>query len=122
MKFPIDASGLMVLVAEPPAQRKDFESGALKTTEDGRPVFSVRVLIMDGQESAPLRVTVNGDPQVSAMQPVALVGLTINIMDKKGDSMSWWTAERVEPVGPPLLSSGDGAGAGRGARAGKADA
>jgi hypothetical protein len=125
---------MTVLVAEPPVQRRDFDTKAPKTTEDGRPVFQLRVLVMDGSESAPMRVTVHGDPGVTAMQPVRLIGLSINMTDRRGESIMWVTAERVEVAGPPLVSTGDGgppdgagasgspagaAGAGRGAR--KAD-
>jgi hypothetical protein len=117
------------LVSEPPAQRRDFETKALKTADDGRPLFSVRVLLMDGKDSAPLRVTVIGDPGVVAMQPVRLHGLAVNVMDRKAETISWWTAQRVEPLGPPIVSadgepggvSGAASGRGRGG-AGKADA
>jgi hypothetical protein len=108
VKFPIETSGMTVLVAEPPAQRRDFDTKAPKTTEDGRPVFQLRVLMMDGAESAPMRVTVHGDPQVSAMQPVRLLGLSINITARNGESIMWVTAERVEAAGPPLASLTDG--------------
>lgn len=125
MEFPINIGGLVVLVSEPPAQRRDFETKALKTAEDGRPLFSLRVLLMDGKDSTPLRVTVAGDPGVMAMQPVRLHGLAVNVMDRKGETMSWWTAQRVEPLGPPIVTP-DGepgtSGRGRGAAAGKADA
>lgn len=108
MQFPIATAGLLCMVAEPPAQRVDFETKAPKTAEDGRPVFSAKLLIMDGRESAPVRVTVHGDPGVAFGQPVRAHGLAINVMDRKGESMSWWTCERLEPLGPPLVSADEG--------------
>lgn len=122
MEFPITTAGLTVLVAEPPAQRVDFETKVPKVSKEGLAVFSVRVLVMNGTESTPLRLTVHGDPQVAAMQPVRLHGLTVNTMERKGETISWWTAMRLEPLGPPLASaegSESAAGAARGGR--KAD-
>ena len=121
MKFPIDTNNMMVLVAEPPAQRRDFDTKAPKVTDDGKPVFQLRVLMMDGAESTPMRVTVHGDPGVMAMQPVKLHGLAINVMDRKGDTMMWATAERVEAVGPPLAPA-EGNGSANASANGSADA
>ncbi|MFA1548853.1 hypothetical protein [Actinomadura chokoriensis] len=117
MQFQIGMEKLAFLVADAPEQRKEFESGALRTDAEGRPLFQVRLLAMDGEQSAPIKVGLVGDPGVMQGQFVTPVGLTLNVVDRRGDSVTWWTAERLEPAGAP---GGAAAGGPRGAGGGKA--
>jgi hypothetical protein len=101
VQFTVSTQGLTWLVSDAPVQRLDYETKALKTTEDGQPVYGVMLLAMDGKDSAPIRVRMEGDPGVSQGQMVKPVGLALNQIARAGEVMSWWTAERLEPVGPP---------------------
>ncbi|WP_157429571.1 hypothetical protein [Actinomadura oligospora] len=97
MDFRLDLSGLRFLVADTPEQRKDFESGALKTDAEGRPMFGVRLLVMDGKGSAPIRVGMAGDPGLPQATFVKVVGLTLHVIERRGESVQWWTVDRLEP-------------------------
>jgi hypothetical protein len=39
VQFKVSTEGLAFLVSDAPVQRLDYETKALKTTEDGRPVY-----------------------------------------------------------------------------------
>ncbi|WP_067490985.1 hypothetical protein [Actinomadura hibisca] len=100
MEFKIDAGALRWLVAEPPEQRRDFDTGQPKTDrETGAPLYQVRLLAMGETGAAPIRVGVIGDPGQHVAQTafVRPVGLTLNVMEKRGDSIMWWTVERLDP-------------------------
>ncbi|TDD13285.1 hypothetical protein E1287_43340 [Actinomadura sp. KC06] len=101
MQFKIPTDALRFLVADRPEQRKEFESGALRTDDQGRPLFQVRLLAMDGEQSAPIKVGVVGDPQVPQGTFVVPAGLTLNVVDRRGDSVTWWTAERLDAAAVP---------------------
>lgn len=101
MQFQIGMESLRFLVADMPAQRKDFESGALRTDDEGRPLFQVRLLAMDGEQSAPIKVGVVGDPGLAQGAFVVPVGLRLNIIDRRGDSVTWWTADRLDAADVP---------------------
>jgi hypothetical protein len=120
LRFPIDSSRLGFVVADAPAQARDFKTKQPKTTPEGLPVFVVSLLAMDGQDSAPVRVRMAGDPNLGQGQPVRVLGLVLNKSSGASD-MTWWTAENIEPLGPPpgtaesptrsaSKSSGGGAG------------
>ncbi|MER6814515.1 hypothetical protein ABT299_35015 [Spirillospora sp. NPDC000708] len=112
MEFKIEMDGLMFIVADAPEQRKDFESGALRTDPEGRPLFTARLLVMDGQSSAPIKVGLIGDPGLNQGSFVRPVGLVLNAIDRRGDTVQWWTAERLEPgpvPGAPAGASGKAA-------------
>jgi hypothetical protein len=117
VEFRIDMDGMSWLVADAPEQRRDFETKAPRTNDDGEPLYQVRLLVMDGQGSAPIKVGLVGDPGVGQGAFVRPVGLRLNVIDRRGDSVQWWTAERLEPV--PGGSAGGSAG-GSGKAAGKA--
>ena len=57
------------------------------------------MLAMDGKESAPVRLRIEGEPGVSLGQMVNPVGLVLNQISRNGDAVSWWTAELsgIEP-------------------------
>ncbi|WP_329519877.1 hypothetical protein [Spirillospora sp. NBC_01491] len=113
MQFKIEMDGMMFLVADLPEQRRDFETKALRTSPEGEPLFQVRLLVMDGAGSAPIRVGLIGDPGLAQGQFVAPVGLALNAIDRKGDSVTWWTAERLEAAampGPGAEAPAGGAG------------
>lgn len=99
MDFKINTDGMLWLVADPPQPRLDFETKARKLTEDGQEMWQVRLLGMDGAGSAPLRIGIVGDPGLTQGQFVKPHGLTLHVIDRKGDSVMWWTAERLE-AGP----------------------
>ncbi|TDC72852.1 hypothetical protein [Actinomadura sp. 7K507] len=125
MQFKIEMTGLRCLVADAPEQRRDFESKDLRTDAEGRPLFQVRLLVMDGEQSAPIKVGVVGDPGLSQGAFVVPVGLALNAIDRRGDTVMWWTAERLEsapmPGGTGPGASGPGASGGAsGKAAGKA--
>jgi hypothetical protein len=118
LRFPIDASRLGFVVADAPQQARDFKTKMPKTTPEGLPVFTVSLLAMDGKDSAPVRVRIEGDPGLGQGQPVRPVGLVLNKSSGASD-MSWWTAEAIEALAPPPgpgperpagKSSGGGAG------------
>jgi hypothetical protein len=118
----INLDGMAFLVAATPNARTDYETKAPKMAEDGRPMFSVTLLVMDGKDSAPVRVSVAGDPGLFQGQFVTPVNLVLNAMERKGEPIQWWTAERLEAAAPPQFGAPTpaGAGAGSAARAGKA--
>ncbi|WP_301174842.1 hypothetical protein [Actinomadura geliboluensis] len=123
MQFEIGMERLAFLVADLPEQRRDFESKELRTDEEGRPLFQARLLVMDGQQSAPIRVGLVGDPGVGQGAWVRPVGLALNVVDRKGDSVTWWTAERLDPAAAPgVPDSGGSRGAGGGKAAASAKA
>lgn len=101
MQFKIPTDVLRFLVADRPEQRKDFESGALRTDSEGRPLFQVRLLAMDGEQSAPIKVGVVGDPEAPQGTFVVPVGLTLNVVDRRGDSVTWWTADHLDAMSAP---------------------
>lgn len=109
MRFPIESSRLGFVVADAPEQARDFKTKQPKTTSDGLPVFVVSLLAMDGKDSAPVRVRVNGDPGVGQGQTVRVAGLVLNRSSGSSD-MTWWTAETIEPLTSP--SAGRKAAAG----------
>lgn len=119
MEFKIDMDGMSWLVADVPEQRRDFETKAPRTNDDGEPLYQVRLLVMDGQGSAPIKVGLVGDPGVGQGAFVRPVALRLNVIDRKGDSVQWWTAERLEPGPVPGAAAGGSAG-GSGKAAGKA--
>jgi hypothetical protein len=88
------------VVADAPAQARDFKTKQPKTTPEGLPVFVVSLLAMDGTDSAPVRVRIAGDPNLGQGQPVRVVGLTLNRSSGSSD-MTWWTAEGIEALAPP---------------------
>lgn len=101
MQLKIDMTGMSFMVAAAPNARVTFDTKVPKVTEDGRPLFTVSVLMMDGRESVPNRVSVAGDPGLFQGQFVKPVGLVLNAMERKGEGIQWWTAERLEPCAPP---------------------
>ena len=101
----------MFLVADQPVQRADFESGKPKTNAEGVPLYQTRLLVMDGEGSAPIKVGIVGDPGVSQGQFVRPVGLALNVVERRGDAVMWWTVERLEVAPVPGLVPGSGAGA-----------
>ncbi|WP_433338189.1 hypothetical protein [Spirillospora sp. CA-294931] len=106
MELRVDMIGLRFLVAEQPKQRKDFDSGNLRTSEDGRPLMQVQLLVMDGERAAPIKVGVVGDPGLGQGVFVHPVNLVLNVMDRKGDTIMWWTADGLpvaSAVGAPAL-------------------
>lgn len=88
------------MVADAPAQARDFKTKQPKTTPEGLPVFVVSLLAMDGKDSAPVRVRIAGDPNLGQGQPVRVAGLTLNRSSGASD-MTWWTAEGIEALAPP---------------------
>jgi hypothetical protein len=100
LRFPIDATRLAFVVADAPAQARDFKTKQPKTAPEGLPVFVVSLLAMDGTDSAPVRVRIVGDPKLAQGQPVRVMGLTLNRSSGASD-MSWWTAEGIEALAPP---------------------
>ncbi|MGI5207735.1 hypothetical protein ACQEU6_39950 [Spirillospora sp. CA-108201] len=114
MQFQIVMESLRFLVADMPEQRKVFESGELRTDDQGRPLFQVRLLAMDGEQSAPIKVGLVGDPGLTQGTFVIPAGLTLNVVDRKGDSVTWWTAERLEAVPMPGGPGGPGGSDGGG--------
>lgn len=122
MRFPIAENGMAYVAASAAVQRTDFESKRPTTTEDGRPVCAVVLLAMDGEDALPIRVRVEGDPEVVQGQPVRPVGLTLNKINRKGEVMEWWTVERLEPVTAAPAAAGEGPAGegGPGRRGGKA--
>ncbi|WP_157995811.1 hypothetical protein [Thermomonospora amylolytica] len=111
MEFSVQTEGRMFLVADQPVQRADFESGKPKTNAEGVPLYQTRLLVMDGEGSAPIKVGIVGDPGVSQGQFVRPVGLALNVVERRGDSVMWWTVERLEAVSAPGLVPGSGASA-----------
>src|SRR4051812_38096669 len=103
MQIPISTEGMAFIVADAPRQRQSFETKELVFTEEGKPVFSVTVLMMDGTDSVPVRVRVDGDPGVMQGQQVRPVGLGLHMINRKGDAVQWWVAEAMEPIGPSPL-------------------
>ncbi|MFI0446019.1 hypothetical protein [Actinomadura sp. 6N118] len=101
MEFRVQMERLTFLVADLPEQRRKFETGELRTSDDGRPLFQVRLLAMDGQGSAPIKVGVEGDPGLGQGAFVRPVGLVLNSIERKGDVVMWWTADRLEITAPP---------------------
>ena len=120
MEFAVETARLSFVVADEPEQRKEFETGALRTDDSGRPLFQVRLLAMDGKGSAPIKVGLVGDPGLTQGTFVRTVNLVLNAIDRRGDSVMWWTADRLEPVAGP--GAPGAASAGPAAAAGKADA
>ena len=120
VEFRVDVDGLRFVVAEPPQQRRDYESGALKTDSEGRPLWQVRVLAMGGGGSAPLRVGVAGDPGLEPGQFVRPVGLAVNSVERRGDLVVWWTAERfeLEQIAGPAAGGPAGGGKSAGVKGG----
>ncbi|XVQ08468.1 hypothetical protein ACQP1W_38820 [Spirillospora sp. CA-255316] len=123
MEFRVAMDGMRWLVADTPEQRKDYESGQLRTAEDGSPLFQVRLLAMDGTGSVPIRVGLVGDPGLAQGTFVRPVGLILNSIDRRGDTVTWWTAERLEPEEPGAPGGAapvkPGAGKGSAGAAGK---
>ncbi|WP_242883156.1 hypothetical protein [Actinomadura litoris] len=115
MEFKIDMDGMSWLVADAPEQRRDFETREPRTDSEGRPLFQVRLLVMDGQGSAPIKVGLIGDPGLSQGAFVRPVGLRLNVVDRKGDSVQWWTAERLQPGPVPGAAAGGTGGSGKAA-------
>lgn len=101
MDFKIVMDGTMWIVADAPEPRLDFETKQPRMTEDGQPMWQVRLLGMDGAGSVPLRVGMVGDPGVIQGQFVTPQNLTLHVIDRKGDSVLWWTADRLETTGSP---------------------
>lgn len=101
MRFPIEGGALAFVVAGV-EEAVDFRTKQPRTTEDGRPVFRVTVLAMDGVDSAPIRVRVDGDPGLTQGQPVRVVGLAMNQIARDG-GMTWWSADGVQAAGPPIV-------------------
>ncbi|MFI0349205.1 hypothetical protein [Actinomadura sp. 9N407] len=121
MEFRVQMDGLRFVVADMPEQRKEFESGQLRTDAEGRPLFQARLLAMDGAGSAPIKVGLIGDPGLEQGVFVRPVGLVLNTIDRRGDTVTWWTAERLEPDGPVPADGPGGKPGGTGkAAAGKA--
>ncbi|MBW8486706.1 hypothetical protein [Actinomadura parmotrematis] len=111
MQFQIVTDGVTWLVAETPEARRDFESGDPKVDkETGAPLFQVRLLAMGPDGSAPLRVSVVGDPGLTQATFVRPVGLVLNAMERRGESITWWTVERLEPLGGPEGQPGPAGG------------
>ncbi|MBO2459245.1 hypothetical protein [Actinomadura violacea] len=115
MEFRIEMDKLMFIVADAPEQRRDFETKSLRTNDDGEPLFTARLLVMDGLGSAPIKVGLIGDPGLSQGTFVRPVGLVLNAIDRKGDSVQWWTAERLEAVAMPGGPAGGSAASGKSA-------
>src|SRR5687768_1351404 len=103
LKFFIDTTRLTFVVAAEPQQARDFKTKQPKTTPEGAPVFVVSLLAMDGKDSAPVRVRIDGDPGVMQGQPVQLLGLVLNKASGSSD-MTWWTADGMQPLAPPAQS------------------
>jgi hypothetical protein len=108
MDFKINTDGMLWVVADTPQQRVEFESKAPKVNSDGEPIWQVRLLGMDGVSSAPIRVGVVGDPGLSQGQFVTPHNLTLHVVERKGDTVLWWTADRVEGAGLPAGPNGGG--------------
>lgn len=126
MEFKINTAGLVCVVADKPEPRLDFETKAPKMSPEGVPLYSVRLLVMDGEGSAPVKVGVVGDPGVHQGAFVRPVGLAINLIDRRGDTVTWWTVERLEPgqvtgggAAGGGAADGAGGGSGRSGRSGK---
>ncbi|RSN41038.1 hypothetical protein [Actinomadura sp. WAC 06369] len=123
MEFKIDTAGRSFIVADQPEQRVDFETKAPRTNTEGVPLFSVRLLVMDGTGSAPIKVGLVGDPGIGQGLAVRPVGLALNVIERRGDVVTWWTAERLEPGplagGGAADGAGGGSGSGRSGRSGK---
>jgi hypothetical protein len=126
MDVPINTASLQALVTEPPRPRLDYQTKTPKTDPNGVPLWQVRVVLVDGKDSAPVRISVPGEPQVSVMQPVRLVGLAVRVLEIRGETSTSWMVERLEVLGPPLslntgtaggsAPAGEGSGRARAAR------
>ncbi|WP_395103762.1 hypothetical protein [Actinomadura sp. SCN-SB] len=112
MDFKINTDGMLWVVADTPNQRVDFESKAPKLTSEGQPMWQVRLLGMDGAGSAPIRVSVVGDPGLSQGQFVTPRNLVLHVVERKGDAVLWWTADRLDVTGFPDGANGGSASEG----------
>ncbi|MFI7449469.1 hypothetical protein ACIBQX_18375 [Nonomuraea sp. NPDC049714] len=114
MRFPIDTSQLGFTVTSPPMAAKDFSTKKVKVTEEGLPVMVVKLLAMDGSDSAMIKFNLAGEQHhlVPGM-PVRVEGLAYG-MAKDGE-VRWWSATAVVPM--HAASTAGGAPAGRNPRA-----
>ncbi len=75
--LPIDTSGMTLLCAATPVAVVDFESKRPKADENGRPLFSVQLVVLHngGAEILPVRLAGLPSSQLEQGMPVAVAGL-----------------------------------------------
>jgi len=100
--IPVDAErfgNVYCLIA--PAPKTDFETGKIKTNQDGDPLWVVGVALREpGSRTAiSADVTVAEEPRgVVEGSPVRLVGLVASQWEQNGRCGMAWRADRVLPL------------------------
>jgi hypothetical protein len=97
--IPVDTSALTTLVGGAITEATSPD-GTAKRDRQGRPLFSVPVVVVaDGANADTMTVRVPGPvPQIAPLTPINLVGLIARYWSMEGRSGVSFSAEKVAPV------------------------
>jgi hypothetical protein len=107
MRLPIHAQGLRFTAVAPAEQLrryekdKPWEEREPRTNEHGEVLYTVQLVVMGNNEAQVIRVTIAGDPKVSAEQSVQVEGLSALAWEMEGRSGVSFRAEKIVPQGGP---------------------
>jgi len=97
--LPIATDGIKLEVTSEPKAITNYDNGAPKLDEKGRPLFSVRVLWDDGKSTEMITIKVGGQPPAfghrAQVKAVGLVAQPYVVNGKDGIS---FTAESLQPA------------------------
>jgi hypothetical protein len=106
MRLPIDAAGMTFLCAVAASPVLDFESRRQRADVDtGEALYALQLLALNGDAAEIVKVTVAGEPKVTAGQPVKVAGLTANYWAMGDRSGLSFRAAKVEPVAAPARAA-----------------
>jgi hypothetical protein len=99
MRLPIDTSAMTFMAANGPDQVVDFDTRTPRIGNDGKPLFTVPLVVLGADGADVIAVKVSGEPkgvaQGVAVRVVGLVATPWSIGERAGVS---FRAERIEPT------------------------
>lgn len=99
MELPVVLERLGWVCTGLPRVWTEWESDRQRTDDQGRPMWQVELLVLDGARSAPVRMRVPYEPQLQVGWPVQVSGLSVAFwVSRDGKERVSWTCERVDPV------------------------
>jgi hypothetical protein len=98
MRFSIPTQGMTFMAAGTPRAETKFESDQPQTDKEGRPIYSIEVVVLDGEGADKIRIKVPGQPDIVPSSEIKVTGLVANAYDKDRKKCVSFSAERIEPA------------------------